>query len=388
MPETMIWQIIFWVLVLLMAYTLKGYPVLLSIVSRLRREPDYPPASEEPAVSCIVAAYNEEKNISAKIANLLELHYPSDKIEFIIGSDASTDRTDVILTEAAECDSRIRYFRNDARGGKISILRKAVEMASGSILIFTDCSVRMDPDVMPVILSRMAHPGVGLVSSSDVWVNEADGTPVAQRQYIDYEMNIRKMESRLNSLVSASGSFFAVRKELYRTYGADQADDFALPLQVYRQGYRVIHAENMIGYVPMVKSSGAEVARRTRIILAGIRTVMANIALLNPFRYPVFAWQLWSHKVLKWLFPYFMLATMVLAFALWNISIVYKIIAGIYILICLLGLAGFVIRGNGLAYKPFRAANFFLLSMTAALLAWYKAITGAGRAQTWEPTHR
>lgn len=380
-------QIAFWALVLLMLYTLGGYPILLRLLASFRKEPAYPPTDRRPPVSFIVAAYNEERNIAAKLDNLRRIEYPADKVEFIIGSDGSTDATDGMVEQAAAGDRRIRFFRMDKRSGKIAVLHRAAAGASGSILIFTDCSVKTDPDIVPKIVACFQDPTVGLISSRDVWVDEKSGTPLGQKEYIDYEMTIRRRESRLNSLVSASGSFFAVRKELFRPYGGDQADDFALPLQVYRQGYKVIHRDDLIGYVPMVASSGAELSRRTRIIQAGIRTVLANAALLNPLRYPVFAWQLWSHKVLKWFFPFMVAADIILAAMLWTVGPVYKAIIGVYVLTGMLALSGYVVKGNGPPFKPFRAANFLLLSMTAVVTAWFRVAIGH-RTVVWDPSHK
>lgn len=387
MAETTGLEITFWALAVLMLYTLAGYPVVLRFLASFVKEPSFKTTTAQPPVSFIVAAYNEEKNITAKLENLRRIEYPPDKVEFIIGSDASTDATDQMVTQAAQADKRIRSFRLDTRGGKIAVLHRAAEMASGGILIFTDCSARTDPDIMPKILACFEDSKVGLVSSRDVWVDEHEGTPLGQREYIDYEMMIRRLESRLNSLVSASGSFFAVRKELFRPYDRDQADDFALPLQVYRQGYRVVHRDDLVGYVPMVASSGAELSRRTRIIQAGIQTILANIALLNPLRYPLFAWQLWSHKALKWLFPFMVIASILMAIALWAHSPVYKAIVGLYALTAVLALFGFAVKGQGVVLKPFRTANFLLLSMTAVVIAWYRVLTGR-KTKTWEPSHR
>jgi cellulose synthase/poly-beta-1,6-N-acetylglucosamine synthase-like glycosyltransferase len=383
MPDLTVTEIIFWLIVILMLYTLKGYPILLSILASFRKQPRNTELTNHREVSFIVAAYNEERNIAEKIENLRSVEYDRDKVEFIIGSDASTDNTDRLISEAAEKDDRIKYFRLDERGGKIAVLRRAVKMARGSILVFTDCSVRTDPDIMPIILSGFQDNKAGLVSSRDIWVEEAEGSPVAQHQYIDYEMKIRKLESRLNSTVTASGSFFAVRRELYREYGDNQADDFALPLQVYRQGYKVIHRDDLIGYVPMVKSTEAEFSRRTRIVEAGIRTMLANLSLLNPLRYPVFSWQLWSHKVLKWLFPFMAIACLISTILLWNHGIIYRLILLGYLAIILISLIPISYRIPKLG----KGAEFILISMVAVLAAWYKVITGS-KTKTWEPTHR
>ncbi len=387
MPEMSTSELFFWLTTLLLLYTLAGYPIMLALLTMFMKEKPRPLPADRPKVSFIVAAYNEERNIAAKLANLRGVIYDGDKIEFVIGSDASTDGTDRVLAEAARQDGRLRWFRLDRRGGKIAVLREAVERAGGAILVFTDCSVTTESDIMAKILSCFGDPTVGLVSSRDVWVDEHDRSPLAQHQYIDYEMTIRQRESRLNSLVSASGSFFAVRRGLFRAYGPDEADDFALPLRVYRQGYRVIHCADLVGYVPMVKSSGAELARRTRIIRAGIRTALANRALLNPFRYPVFAWQLWSHKALKWLFPFIVILNILLGIMSWNRSAVYQAAVAAYAALMLLGLAGFVIGGRSPWTKPFRTASFVLLSMVAVMAAWYQVVTGR-KPQTWEPTHR
>lgn len=386
MSEFSVMEIVFWALAALMLYTLGGYPVLLSLLSRLRREREFHPTDERPFVSFIVAAYNEETNIRDKLKNLAEIDYDRDKIEFIIGSDASTDGTDEILKQAAAGDSRFKYFRLEERAGKIAVLQKAVESARGSILVFTDCSVRTKPDMLPIILSSFQHPDVGLVSSRDEWVGGGDESPAGQHEYIRYEMNIRSRESRLNSLVTASGSFFAVRRELFQAYGDEQADDFALPLMVYRRGYKVIHRDDLTGYVPMVKSSGAELSRRSRIIQAGIRTVWANRGLLNPFRYPVYAWQLWSHKALKWFFPFMAIADLVFAVLLWQEGLIYRLAVLGYAAITTAGVIGLVIRSKSSA-RFASTAVFLLLSSAATVIAWYKVIIGA-RAKTWEPSHR
>ncbi len=387
MPDLSTPEIIFWLLLLLMTYTVTGYPVILSLVARMRKERTYPPAEDRPMVSFVVAAYNEEANIRNKLDNLKTVDYDPDKIEFIIGSDASEDDTDCIVRKAAESDPRIRYFRLERRGGKIAVLQRAIELAGGEVIVFTDCSVRTDAEIMPKILSSFVGPTVGLVSSRDVWIKDCTGSPGGQHDYISYEMNIRRMESRLNSLVSASGSFFAVRRTLFRAYGADQADDFALPLQIYRQGYKVIHRDDLVGYVPMVPSSEAEVSRRARIIRAGIRTVLANIGLLNPLRYPVFAWQLWSHKVLKWLFPFMAMAALVIGVALWNYGVVYRLIVLLYGVIAALGILGLFLPGRSLPGRLIRKMTFLLLSSAAVVIAWYKVIFGE-TSTTWEPSHR
>jgi cellulose synthase/poly-beta-1,6-N-acetylglucosamine synthase-like glycosyltransferase len=381
-------EILFWVTALFLLYTLYGYPLLLSLISFFKKEEIYAGVPDEkPLVSFIVAAYNEEKNISAKVQNLQLIEYDQGKIEFVIGSDASTDNTDKILSRASAMDDRLKYFRLQNRSGKIAVLQKAVESASGSILVFTDCSVRTEYDIMPKILSCFENPEVGMVSSRDVWIDGTDSSAEPQKQYINYEMRIRRMESRLNSLISASGSFFAMRKELFRFPSSHVADDFALPLTVYRQGYRVIHRDDLIGYVPMVKSSRIEISRRTRIIRDGILTVAANFTLLNPFRYPIFSWQLWSHKAFKWLFPFTMLFNMGLAVLLWNQGITYRVVVFAYGMFFILGVLGFLLKSRSLICKPFRTANFLLISMAAVVTAWYQVIT-AKRASTWEPTHR
>jgi cellulose synthase/poly-beta-1,6-N-acetylglucosamine synthase-like glycosyltransferase len=380
-------EIAFWLVLLIILYTLTGYPVLLSFLASLKKEKTYPPAKSRPIISCIVAAYNEENNIAAKIENLIQIDYDPDKIEFIIGSDASTDGTDHIITAAAGKDARVKYFRLERRGGKIAVLRQAVQQATGSILIFTDCSVRTPATIMPAILSSFEDTAVGMVSSRDIWTDAGSASPTGQNQYIGYEMKIRRWESRLNSLVSASGSFCAVRKELFQPYASDLADDFALPLSVYRQGYKVIHRDDLAVTIPMVKSSGAELARRTRIVEAGIRTVLANRALLNPCRYPLFAWQLWSHKVLKWFFPFMVLIHIVIALRLWPVAVIYQLATVAYAILAVLGIAGLAIGTRSPATRPLRMAAFVIISILAVLKAWCRVIFGV-RTKSWEPTHR
>lgn len=381
-------EALFWVSAVIFAYALIGFPVLLKMLASLRPPVEVKEDSAAPLkVSFIVAAHNEEKRIERKLENLRAVDPAGCEVEFIIGSDASTDATDELIAKIRKIDGRVQTFRFDERRGKNEVLVEAVRRASGDILVFTDASVTMATDVLAVALPYFADEHIGLISSRDIWVDESQQGTSGQSSYIGLEMRIRRDESRLCSLVAASGSLLAMRKELFAAATIGTADDFALPLEIYRKGFRAIQVDDFVGRIPMVKTSGVELSRRTRIIRAGIRTVGAYKSLLNPFRYPLFSWQLWSHKVLKWLLPLFALLNVLSCASLVGSSRFYAVIFVLEAVLLFAGVLGLLFGAAARTIRPVRLAAFFLISLAATTLAWVQVLSGRKEA-AWRPTQR
>lgn len=376
----MLW--LFWLAAGLLLYTFAAYPVLVWLLS-LRRNDSRRREPIRPFVSLIVTAYNEEHQIARKIQNCLALDYPEDRCEILVVSDGSTDRTAAI---ARSFEQRgIRVIDLPARLGKHCAQMKARDATRGEILVFTDAGVELGPGALGQIISNFADPSVGCVSSEDDLVPEKQKWG-GERAYVRFEMWLRRMESRMGSLVSASGSFFAVRRNVCEEWHIDQSSDFFLALHAIALGMRAVVDPASVGVYATAHAPGAELQRKVRTIVNGLRVFFSHLSLLNPLHHAQVAWQLVSHKLCRWLTPFAALVLLVSSVTLWRDGFFYRVTA----VVLAAGLAGGILglaAGRLTNSKPLRLAGYLLLGNAAAVMAWSYFITG-GRFVTWQPTRR
>lgn len=256
-----------------------------------------------PRVSFIIAAHNEERRIAEKIENTLGQNYPADRIEIIVASDCSTDGTDAIVRSYSP---RVALVRAQERRGKEAAQRLAVRTALGKILIFSDVATALTADAVSTIVQNFADPTVGCVSSVDRFV-EDDGTLSGEGAYVRYEMWLRSLESRVNTLVGLSGSFFAARWEVCSRWSDDHHSDFGTLLNAVQMKFRGVLDVQSVGYYRNIADDRREFQRKVRTVVRGIAALASNATMLNPLRYGLFSWQLASHKVCRWLVPFAMI---------------------------------------------------------------------------------
>jgi hypothetical protein len=244
--------------------------------------------------------------------------------------------------------------------------------------------VLLDRDGLQKMMANFADPAVGCVSSEDRIVTA--GAKSGESSYVGYEMWLRRLESRVGSLVSASGSFFAARKELCQTWHAHQSSDFFVPLHVAARHMRSVVDPECIGYYGVAHKGGAEFQRKVRTIVHGLDVVFSHRSLLNPLRYPLFSWQLISHKVLRWLIPFGLLGVLLGSAALWQQHDFYRLL---FVLQATLYTAGLLALAwqRLLNLRAPRLAGFFLLANAATLTAWMKFCSGE-KFVSWRPTQR
>ncbi len=375
----MVW--LFWISALFLAYTLVGYPLLLLVMSRLRnrvhqRRPIWP------SITVIIPAHNEGAGIREKIVNTLQADYPRDRLEIIVASDGSTDDTvEIVRSFAAE---GVQLLELKEAQGKHYAQMLSREHAVGEILVFTDARVLLDRDGLQKMASNFADPSVGCVSSEDRIVS-ADSNS-AEGSYVGYEMWLRRLESRVGSLVSASGSFFAARKELCQKWHSHQSSDFFVPLHVAERRMRSVVDPECIGYYGVTHKGGAEFQRKVRTIVHGLDVVFSHRQVLNPFRFPVFSWQLVSHKLFRWLLPFGLLGLWIGSAGLWRQGGFYRAIFLLQTAVYAAGLLALVWR-RLLDLKAPRLAGFFLLANAATITAWMKFCSGE-KFVSWRPTQR
>jgi cellulose synthase/poly-beta-1,6-N-acetylglucosamine synthase-like glycosyltransferase len=292
------------VLVALGVYAYVGYPLILRV---LPRHPPAPPRydwAEWPLVSIVVPAFNEEHQIRGAIEAILAQTYPADRRQILILSDASTDRTDEIVGEYA--DRGVELMRMPKRAGKTAAENASCSLIRGSIVLNTDASIRLHPDCVRQLVAHMADPSVGVASSRDVSIADADmSANEMESGYVGYEMMVRRLETTTGGIVGASGSGYAIRRELhFIPIREDLSRDFSAALTARSHGFIAISVDEAICYVPRTASLAREYKRKVRTISRGMDTLKNNAHLMDVERYGVFAWKLISHKVLRWSIPH------------------------------------------------------------------------------------
>lgn len=306
----MIWEILFWLSAFAIPYTYIGYPVLLWIVTRL-----YDNTSEQkpitPKLTLLISCYNEEQVIENKIRNSLELAYPQDKKEIIVISDASSDKTDEIVRKYHNKGAKLARF--EGRIGKTACLNKIMPETNGEIIIFSDANSIYPENVLEKIVSYFADNQVGCVTGYTKYLQvEKDRLTESVGLYAKIEKWTKFFESKLGSCVGADGAIFAIRKSLFRPLKEYDINDFAIPLRVISQGYRVVLGENIFCWEKSADDLSGEMNRQVRITNRTIRALWNNRTLFNIIRYPLFSIQLISHKLFKFFSPLF-LATLLLS---------------------------------------------------------------------------
>jgi cellulose synthase/poly-beta-1,6-N-acetylglucosamine synthase-like glycosyltransferase len=374
-------KMLFWLSTGLIVYAYFGYPLLLWALTKLRSR-NILKRDTFPRVSIIIAARNEADKIRQKIEHTLALDYPAERLDILVASDASDDGTDEIVKEYA--GRHVSLVRAAQHNGKEHVQALAVAVAQGDILVFTDAATILDPDALWRLMGNFADPTVGAVSSEDVIV-DALGNPTAEGLYVKYEMWVRRLEGRFHSIVGLSGSCFAIRRELCSDWSPVLASDFMGALRAARKGYRSIPDPSALGRFVALASTQAEMRRKIRTFLRGITVLMANLDLLNPLRYGRFAFQLASHKLLRFVTP-FLLVTALVTSMLVSREPLYGALFGAQVGFYLLACAGGIV--SSLQRNPIvRTAYFFMLVQWAMLRAWGKYALGQQQV-TWEPSRR
>jgi hypothetical protein len=374
---TALLHITFWISAALAVYAYAGYPLALAALSLVRSRPVLK-ARITPRVTFIITAHNEAERIHAKLANTLRQRYPTTALEIIVASDCSTDGTDEAVREYA---GRVRLVRSPVRRGKEAAQHLAIQSASGDILIFSDVATLLDSHGVAMIVQNFADPTVGCVSSIDKFI-DADGRVSGEGAYVQYEMRLRALETAVNSLVGLSGSFFAARREVCRQWAVDRQSDFSTLLASVRQGLRGVLDPDSVGYYPAIADERHEFQRKVRTVARGIAALGRHRSLLNPMRNGLFAWQLASHKVCRWLVPFAMIGAALTSLALAPGSPFFQAVLLAQAAFYAAALAGLRLQSTAL-----RIPAFLVVANAAVLMAWMHIARG-DRFTSWTPSRR
>ncbi|HJT21821.1 MAG TPA: glycosyltransferase family 2 protein [Nitrospira sp.] len=373
---------LFWMSILFIFYAYAGYPLLLLLIGTLHSRP-VRGMPFQPTVSFIITAYNEESRIGKKLANTLRLEYPRDRLEIVVASDCSTDGTDDIVRSFEP--SGVRLVRSGIKAGKEAAQKLAVESTKGDILVFSDTATILEPEAVSKIVRNFADETVGCVSSVDRFI-DADGVVSGEGAYVRYEMWLRRLETRVNTLVGLSGSFFAARRTVCREWAPDLQSDFNTLLNSVRLGLRGVADPESIGYYKNLVDQRKEYERKVRTVVRGISVFMRSLSLLNPVRYQLFAWQLFSHKLCRWLVPFAMILALAANGYLAVSSPFYRVMlvaqAGFYVLALM-----YIGTRRVPRFGMLRLPSFFVMVNVSILDAWLRYFRGE-RIVSWNPSKR
>jgi len=375
---------VFWTSAAVVTYVYFGYPLLLRVGLFGRRKPldlaGIP--AQPPMVSVIIAARNEESAIEAKLKNLLSSSYPRERIQILVGSDGSSDRTEEIVRPLASEGVGLISF--PIHQGKSAMQNRLVAAASGSILVFTDADCLLSHNAISEIVENFSDPTVGLVTGRPMYVNRSE-TDVTENEYtyLRYETWLREQESARGILAMASGSFFALRRSLWKPLDAHLGDDFALPLHVALSGFRNVLDSRVVAETQLLQSSPAAMLRlKVRIVSKDFRALLAQAHLLNPFANGRLAVALWSHKLLRWFVPYFLTSIFVSTSLLWAHP-AFRNVAALQIAFYGAAVIGLVSHRRPLHPQWSVPASFCLVNF-ASLLGTLKCLAGRSSGR-WEP---
>src|ERR1043166_960157 len=283
-------EIVFWLSAAALGYTYAGYPLLLLLMSRLRSR-EVKRAAFESSVSVIVTAYNEERDLAAKLENTLALDYPRELLEIIVASDCSSDRTDEIVRDFSE--RGVGLVRPSQRRGKTAAQNMAVAVASGEIILFSDATTLYEPNVLRVMMPSFADPTVGCVAGRLIYVDPAESrVGRGARSYWSYETFLKQHESRVFSLIGASGCLYAVRRSAYVPLYPEACSDFIIATKMVEQNLRAVYEPAAVCTEETNKQSDKELKMRVRVIRETFTDLWRHRAMMNPFRNGFYAVQL------------------------------------------------------------------------------------------------
>lgn len=370
---------IFWISISIIIYTYLLYPLILHLLSISRPKP-LRKLQYEPFVTIIIAAYNEEANISSKLNNTLALDYPREKMEIIVASDGSTDGTDGIVSSFVA--EGVQLLQQQPRKGKTAAQNKAVKLAKGDIIIFSDANTIYKEDAIKNIVSNFSDPEVGCVGGNVYHISDLENPiDAGGGLYWKYEMWIKQRESHIGSLTGVYGGIYGVRRGIYRPLPEDLISDFLIALETYRIGYRTVFEPEAIGFEKAHANVNAEFRMRVRVALRSFRAIISSRWALNIFDNPQMAWQLLSHKVFRYSIPLFLIILFLSNFFISGTF--YKVSLLAQTLFYVLAAVGLISIGKINKGSIFFIPLYFCLVNTASLVAFAKMLMGE-KYITWE----
>lgn len=383
--------ILLWISIIAILFSYILYPIIIKILAlkKSTNKTIYPHIEKDlPFVSILISAYNEEKVIKEKIESIIKSNYPKDKLEVLIGSDASTDNTNELLKQHADKYPMLQCFIFDERQGKGNVINILYAKAKGEILIITDANVLFSELTIFELVKHYKNPKIGLVDSLiiNTGLNKS-GISIQEKTYLSREATIKNYEGKIwGTMMGPFGGCYSVRKNLYEKIPPNYlVDDFYINMIVLQKGYEAINELNAIVYEDVSNNPLIEFKRKIRIATGNFQ----NLAHFKKLLWPVYkglGFSFLSHKVLRWLGPFFLICIL-LCSALLIKNHIYLYL--FYIICCVLifTIIDFFLRLIGIHILLLRFISHFL-SMNFALFIGYIRFLKGVNTNVWQPTKR
>lgn len=376
--------ILFWTAILLISYVYLGYPLLLRALTALVGGKEVARGEIEPRVTLMISAYNEERVMGEKLRNSLALDYPKEKLEILVVSDCSTDRTDEIVRGFSS--QGVVLNRMETRRGKTWGLNESVPKSSGEILLFSDANALYRSDAVQKLVRNFHDPEVGCVTGESQYI-DTDRSSVGWQEdcYWNYERLLKIDETWRGSMVGSDGAIFAIRRGLYEPLHESDINDFVVPLQIVKKGFRCVYEPEAVCKERGTVRYEEEFRRKVRVVNRSVYALRKMKGLLNPFRFGWFSFQLLSHKVLRWCMPIWLGVLLLSNLALSGRGGFYRLslyAQGFFYMLALAGggLSTFRMKGIRIITIPY----YFCMVNTAAFCGIMKGLMG--RVQViWNP---
>jgi biofilm PGA synthesis N-glycosyltransferase PgaC len=369
-------EVLFWACLLLVLQTYVFYPLIVGLLRRRPGEQTQEGGGTEPGVSVVIAVYNEDTVIGERIDNIYSGSYPREKLEVLVGSDGSTDRTNQILSSR---DTKgFRAYLYPRRRGKAAVLNDLLKEATGEVIVFSDANTEFSPDTIRELVKPFSDGSVGAVTGELVLRsgNRSVGGE-GEVSYWRFENWLKHAESDAGSTLGASGGVYAIRKNFWQPlpYEKSIVDDFLIPMNVLKSGHSVKYRRTARAFEKAADSVGGEFRRKVRIGASNFNGLSELLPLLHP-RFGFVAFALWSHKILRWFVPFLLIGLAAASVALRGAAPFYRVFTGLelaFIALALFGLAADRFRWRvGVAGYP-----YYFLAMNAALfLGFFRAVAG------------
>ena len=380
-------QLIFWISAGAVLYSYLLYPLLVWALSRILGRHSVPPDlpdHELPRVALLIAAHNEQQVIEQRLLNALQLDYPADRLQIIIASDGSSDATNAIVRRFQ--DPRVRLIEFTEQRGKSATLNRAIPQIDAQVLVLSDANTCTDLQAIRRLVRWFADPRVIAVCGRLQLLDPTTGRNV-DSMYWRYETFIKKCEARLGALLGSNGAIYAIRQNQYVPI-ADQTivDDFVIPLLIkLRHGGDIVYDASATATEETPPGVSDEFRRRIRIGAGGFQAIGMLKALLNPLRGWV-ALSFFSHKVLRWLCPFCLLAALLSAALLWQTPLYLGMLLA-QVVLYLTAVAVSVLPSNNRLLRPLRLSSMFVSMNVALLFGFFRWLRGQQRG-IWSPTTR
>jgi cellulose synthase/poly-beta-1,6-N-acetylglucosamine synthase-like glycosyltransferase len=383
--------IVFFISVFLLFHSYILYPIILWLLA-CNRKPKYERysiADDLPFLSIIMSVHNEESVIEKKIESIFDTTYPIDKIEVIVGSDHSTDKTNSLLSSIANSNSKVIFIDYSQRQGKVGVMNQLIDLTKGDIIVSTDANVFLDKSTLFNLVSCFKDDRVGLVDTHMINTGvRKEGISFQESAYISREVSIKNREGILwGTMIGPFGGCYAIRKEFYQKPPLNTlVDDFYINMRVLELGKHCINSNEAVVYEDVSNELSEEFRRKVRISMGNFQNLKRFKSLLWPLTKPV-SFAFLSHKVLRWLGPLFIIFALVANLFLAFQNQFFLTILVAQVVLFSLPLIDFILKQINIHILLLRFATHFFSMNLALLVGLIKYFKGVN-SNVWQPTQR